>query len=153
MLKRRLNIFQWVALFFLGCGTACSQIPEAEAVRHSGVELVREAPQVTGMNELKFPAYVGVLFTLLTAVLSSLAGVYNELLLKGRVTAPLHWQNMQASQHVHANAMSPPRPHPTPPHPLQLAPCGTHRLRAYGTHRAASGCRCIFTACGSTSRS
>ena len=99
MLKRRLNIFQWVALFFLGCGTACSQIPEAEAVRHSGVELVREAPQVTGMNELKFPAYVGVLFTLLTAVLSSLAGVYNELLLKGRVTAPLHWQNMQMYIH------------------------------------------------------
>ena len=104
MLKRRLTIFQWTALFFLGCGTACSQIPEAKAedAHHLVTQLssqTAETGQVGGLGDLRFPAMVGVLITLFTAVLSSLAGVYNELLLKGRVTAPLHWQNMQMYIH------------------------------------------------------
>ena len=104
MLKRRLTIFQWMALFFLGCGTACSQIPEGKA--EDGHRLVTqlskqtaETGHVGGMEALAVPAAVGVLITLFTAALSSLAGVYNELLLKGRVTAPLHWQNMQMYIH------------------------------------------------------
>ena len=118
MLKRRLTIFQWMALFFLGCGTACSQIPEAKAEDgRLAMELHREgALAANAANDLRFPAIVGVLITLLTAVLSSLAGVYNELLLKGRVTAPLHWQNMQASRRAHATAMPRSPPHLTPPH-------------------------------------
>jgi len=104
MLKRRLTIFQWTALFFLGCGTACSQIPEAKAedAHHLVTQLssqTAETGHVGGLGDLRFPAMVGVLITLFTAVLSSLAGVYNELLLKGRVTAPLHWQNMQMYIH------------------------------------------------------
>jgi UDP-sugar transporter A1/2/3 len=101
MLKRRLTIFQWMALFFLGCGTACSQIPEGNA-EHLVTKLSKQAAEtghVGGLEDLRFPAVVGVLITLFTAALSSLAGVYNELLLKGRVTAPLHWQNMQMYIH------------------------------------------------------
>jgi UDP-galactose transporter len=103
MLKRRLTIFQWIALFFLGCGTACSQIPQGKEDRGAqGTELSRQAVELgghMGIETLRFAAVVGVLITLFTAVLSSLAGVYNELLLKGRVTAPLHWQNMQMYIH------------------------------------------------------
>ena len=103
MLKRRLTIFQWIALFFLGCGTACSQIPQGKADGHTqGTQLSRQAAEPgghMGIETLKFAAIVGVLITLFTAALSSLAGVYNELLLKGRVTAPLHWQNMQMYIH------------------------------------------------------
>ena len=103
MLKRRLTIFQWTALFFLGCGTACSQIPEGKVEdAHHLVTLLSSQTAETGhvgLSDLRFPAIVGVLITLFTAVLSSLAGVYNELLLKGRVTAPLHWQNMQMYIH------------------------------------------------------
>jgi UDP-sugar transporter A1/2/3 len=101
MLKRRLTIFQWMALFFLGCGTACSQIPEGNA-DHLVTKLIKQAAETGhagGLEDLRFPAVVGVLITLFTAALSSLAGVYNELLLKGRVTAPLHWQNMQMYIH------------------------------------------------------
>ena len=103
MLKRRLTIFQWIALFFLGCGTACSQIPQGKEDRRAqGTELSRQADEPgvhMGIETLKFAAIVGVLITLFTSLLSSLAGVYNELLLKGRVTAPLHWQNMQMYIH------------------------------------------------------
>ena len=103
MLKRRLTIFQWTALFFLGCGTACSQIPEGKVEdAHHLVTLLSSQTAETGhvgLSDLRFPAIVGVLITLFTAILSSLAGVYNELLLKGRVTAPLHWQNMQMYIH------------------------------------------------------
>ena len=104
MLKRRLTIFQWIALFFLGCGTACSQIPQgkAEDGHLQGTQFRQQAGEPgghMGLESLRFPAIVGVLITLFTAALSSLAGVYNELLLKGRVTAPLHWQNMQMYIH------------------------------------------------------
>jgi UDP-sugar transporter A1/2/3 len=101
MLRRRLTIFQWMALFFLACGTACSQIPSAEAREAQAAQMLmtRENKLEAGSNELSLPAWVGVLVTLLTAVLSSLAGVYNELLLKGRVVAPIHWQNMQMYLH------------------------------------------------------
>jgi UDP-sugar transporter A1/2/3 len=105
MLQRRLTIFQWMALFFLACGTACSQIPETQAEDRHTIALLKEeglskgAMHSASMNDMRFPAVVGVLLTLLTAVLSSLAGVYNELLLKGRVTAPLHWQNIQMYIH------------------------------------------------------
>jgi len=103
MLRRRLTIFQWMALFFLACGTACSQIPTsspADEKRGSALMLMTSEKELeAGTNELSLPTWVGVLVTLLTAALSSLAGVYNELLLKGRVVAPIHWQNMQMYIH------------------------------------------------------
>jgi len=100
MLKKRLGIFQWMALFFLACGTACSQIPTAspssEGDSH-GLMLLEASSSAE--NKTPIPAAVGVGVSLVTALFSSLAGVYNEKLLKGRVFAPIHWQNVQMYIH------------------------------------------------------
>jgi UDP-galactose transporter len=105
LLRKRLTVFQWMALFFLACGTACSQIPtnaessdqpKTESASHA-IRLLRLSPDAEDKHPL--PAIVGVLVSLATALLSSLAGVYNEMLLKRRVTAPINWQNAQMYIH------------------------------------------------------
>lgn len=108
LLKRRLTVFQWMALFFLACGTACSQLPTTSPERSSSSSLVallsESSSSVTRLvaadNKTPIPASIGVIVSLVTALFSSLAGVYNEKLLKDRVVAPIHWQNTQVSSHL-----------------------------------------------------
>ena len=48
---------------------------------------------------LPLPAILGVAIVLLSSLLSALAAVYSELLLKARMGAPIHWQNLQMYIH------------------------------------------------------
>jgi UDP-sugar transporter A1/2/3 len=48
---------------------------------------------------LPLPAILGVGIVLLSSLLSALAAVYSELLLKSRMDAPIHWQNLQMYIH------------------------------------------------------
>ena len=105
LLKRRLTIFQWTALFFLGCGTACSQLPtsSADGSKSSLASLLADGSSPVSFaaseNKTPIPSSVGVILSLVTALFSSVAGVYNEKLLKARVVAPIHWQNTQMYLH------------------------------------------------------
>tara|TARA_B110001452_G_scaffold56432_1_gene43792 strand:- start:37 stop:888 length:852 start_codon:yes stop_codon:yes gene_type:complete len=74
-LGRRLSAVQYTALLTLACGTATAQVP-------SGGQAVRPS------------AWWGLLLSVVSALLSSLGGIYSEKLLKGREVS-LHWQNVQ----------------------------------------------------------
>merc|ERR1711865_1172004 len=54
-----------------------------------------------GVKEQPLPlnAGLGVAIVLLSSLLSALAAVYSELLLKSRMDAPIHWQNLQMYIH------------------------------------------------------
>lgn len=122
MLSRRLSAFQWLALCTLACGTAVSQVSSTQADSRLvllaelslGLPLVSSSmplytllaqPSSTALvaapkeEVLPLHAAFGVLVVLFTALLSSLAGVYNELLLKRRMNASIHWQNIQMYMH------------------------------------------------------
>ena len=101
MLSRRLSAFQWLALCTLACGTAVSEISGTPAdsrlvvlaelslglpVASLPMPLHALLPQpsstalVAAPKEEVLPLHAafGILVVLLTALLSSLAGVYNE---------------------------------------------------------------------------
>lgn len=111
MLNRRLTAFQWLALLTLACGTACSQIPstvghlliltDTHSYSSHPVNWLHQntAPADHTVSLFTFDpstyAAVGLIASIVAALLSSLAGVYNEKLMKGRFSAPIHWQNIQ----------------------------------------------------------
>eukprot|EP00927_Polykrikos_kofoidii_P018510 TRINITY_DN18588_c0_g1_i1.p1 TRINITY_DN18588_c0_g1~~TRINITY_DN18588_c0_g1_i1.p1 ORF type:complete len:363 (-),score=43.40 TRINITY_DN18588_c0_g1_i1:67-1155(-) len=80
-LKKRLVVAQWLALVVLSCGTAVSQLGPADFGSNSSPK--------------SLPAYIGLVLSLATAICSSLAGIYNEKLMKDRSEASVHFQNMQ----------------------------------------------------------
>lgn len=99
VLSRPLSAHQWLALVILGCATA-SAIDGSSGVRSvAGPASTNCTPSDTGDADCPGMAYalpwtVGVALTLVSTILSSTAGVFNELLLKHR-SSPLHLQNMQ----------------------------------------------------------
>ena len=73
-LQRRLSAIQYTALITLACGTATANIPNGD-------------PRPS--------ALWGLFLSVVSALLSSLGGIYSEKLLKDRKSASIHWQNMQ----------------------------------------------------------
>jgi UDP-sugar transporter A1/2/3 len=83
VMGRRLTLLQWVALVLLTMGAATSQLqPGCAAVAAEGSAYAFQAPP-----RAYFMAILG-------AVLSAVASVYNEWLLKGSHDS-LHWLNAQ----------------------------------------------------------
>lgn len=88
-LNRRLTAVQYLALFTLACGTACSQLPAGGA---GGSRWHRsDAAAAIGVAA----PVIGGLLSVFSALLSALGGIYNEKLLKGRPSTSIHWQNIQ----------------------------------------------------------
>ena len=81
VLQKRLSLAQCAALVVLACGTAVAQL--------------RRCDGGGGDDGDANSAAWGLMLSIVSAFLSSLAGIYSEKLLKGRVEAPLHWQNVQ----------------------------------------------------------
>jgi len=93
LLKRKLALVQWLALVILACGTAVSQLKLVQDVedRHQSLKGL----PLPGLLKEQHPELVGISLCLMTSLLSALAGVYAEKLLKDRASASIHWQNIQ----------------------------------------------------------
>mmetsp|Transcript_19411 Transcript_19411/g.35168 ORF Transcript_19411/g.35168 Transcript_19411/m.35168 type:complete len:348 (-) Transcript_19411:64-1107(-) len=80
-LGKKLTAYQYIAIWQLAAGTACSQIP---------LNQLESSPNVT--------TNLGVILSVVSCVLSAFGGIYSEKLLKkgnGKGSDSIHWQNIQ----------------------------------------------------------
>eukprot|EP00403_Amphidinium_massartii_P049319 CAMPEP_0178465004 /NCGR_PEP_ID=MMETSP0689_2-20121128/51132_1 /TAXON_ID=160604 /ORGANISM="Amphidinium massartii, Strain CS-259" /LENGTH=249 /DNA_ID=CAMNT_0020091919 /DNA_START=111 /DNA_END=856 /DNA_ORIENTATION=+ len=78
-LGKKLNPYQYIAIWQLSAGTACSQIP---------LDQINPSPNHT--------TNFGVILAVVSCVLSAFGGIYSEKLLKkGSGSDSIHWQNIQ----------------------------------------------------------
>lgn len=80
-LGRKLSTFQYLAIWQLACGTAVSQVPECLNVSATASE--------------QHDSVIGLLFAVVSCLLSAFGGVYSEKLLKDQPKDSIHWQNIQ----------------------------------------------------------
>lgn len=76
-LGRRLSMIQYLAIWQLTCGTACSHIPSA------------------GTESGGSSSFTGLVLSVVSCMLSACGGIYSEKLLKDKAKDSIHWQNVQ----------------------------------------------------------
>lgn len=74
-LGRKLHAVQYLALVALACGAATSQLRMDDSAQSTSL--------------------IGAGLAVVSCFLSALGGIYSEMLLKGRPSASIHWQNIQ----------------------------------------------------------